>query len=140
MSRSRPTPGDVLLGVGAALLVEAVVLAVCVTWYATHYDDGFQFPFDDHAKLLLLNLRALAWHTGCLMAGVPVWLLLRRLGYTRWWAAMLAGFAGSYALIVAFASSSGGTLYPLDFVWIAGLASLGALCWVVGRAVAYRQA
>ena len=80
----------------------------------------------------------MAWHTGFLAAGVPFWLLLRELRRTRWWAAALAGFAGSYASLLALAVSWGGVIYPLDFARVATFASLGALCWTVGRSVAYR--
>ena len=130
-----------LLGASVAIACGTILLIVLTKPLGLDLQRG-----EDPTPTLTQQLvwyACLSWIFAVALAlGLPLWMLLRRFGLDRGWTAPPVGFAAPVVLEFAIARS---TAEPFDYLSWDGvcqealLPALGALCWFVGWAIAYRK-
>ena len=137
--RYETTSKRALLGASVAIACGTILLIVLTKPLGLDLQRG-EDPTPTLDQLLVWY-GCLSWILAVALAlGLPLWMLLRRFGLDRGWTAPRVGFAAPSVLEFAIARS---TVEPFDYLSWEGLGqeaarpALGALCWVVGWAVAY---
>jgi hypothetical protein len=130
-----------LLGAAVAIACGTILLIVLTQPLGLDLQRG-EDPTPTLAQQLVWYA-CLSWIFAVALAfGLPLWMLLRRFGLDRGWTAPLVGFAAPSVLEFAIARS---TVEPFDYLSWEGLGqeatlpAVGALCWFVGWAIAYKK-
>ena len=138
-SSYRTEIGRAVAGVLAGAVTAALLIAPLMTLNVLSWDeDQPSWPWQGLFDVALTTGFCMLFLVSSFIFGAPFWAWLNSIERRRWWEAAAIGFVTSFVPFLAF-MASGGEMRWRFLLAPAGFGTIGALCWLAGWFVAYRN-